>query len=67
MSQRPARLVEGEHFYCGQCVGRDRVPCDYCVEGTGPDGRCFECKGVGEVACPVCQGGTVATAPPDYL
>lgn len=67
MSQQRGQLVEGEHYFCGLCVGRASVPCDFCVEGTTRDGRCDECKGVGQVRCPTCKGGAKPSVPPDYL
>lgn len=57
----PGPLQEGRDYYCGRCVGRKVVDCDYCVDG------CPECKRVGQVACPACQGGTVPPFRPDFL
>lgn len=51
-------LLEGRDYYCGTCVSRGEVPCDYCVDG------CSECFGQGTVKCPECVGGTVPVQPP---
>lgn len=54
-------LQEGRDFYCGGCAGHRVIPCEYCMDG------CRACLGVGQVACPACNGGAVPSPPPDYL
>jgi hypothetical protein len=56
----PALLADRD-YYCGWCAGHKVRPCEYCMDG------CPECLGVGEVACPDCNGGGVPIQPPEYL
>jgi hypothetical protein len=63
MTQGQGGLVEGQHYYCGTCVGHGVVWCDYCVEGNTAEGPCQECTG-GQVVCPQCKGGTKPVPPP---
>lgn len=56
--EKPEPLLEGRDYYCGTCIGKRYVLCDYCVDG------CRECWGKGQVKCPQCKGGEVPVPPP---
>jgi hypothetical protein len=65
MSRWAPAGVAGRDYYCGTCIGRLEVVCEFCVEGRGPgDTVCQECEGAGVVRCPQCRAGEVPVTPP---
>lgn len=60
-SKRPPRPVEGVDYFCAGCTGRRWRPCPDCFGG------CDTCGTTGVVKCYVCEGGTIALQPPDWI